>query len=386
MANKHAAISLFYRHPDYFWHGVSAYYPLSEEDLVRYSDVLQWQFVSQNENIRWTTPMVKRFAEQLQWEDFSGSRFFTEEEQIERFTSLIDWGFNHHIIGGSILNNPHIRWDINRIERYRRNLSFVTLSRSEQVVWTPDLIDRYLKDWDWDSLSENTSLPWSLEFLRRYFTFWSFDSWFFQGNQGITGCLEIVEEFWEFLCGVSIFANEKLPWVEMQLLSKWRDKIDWRGVAYNPLLLGQPGFFEKHIRHWEERQLFKFLSDNEGLPWSEEIFECFIDRWDMTEISTNKALPWTDEFIDRYEHVLEWGWHEWTLPDSEFDDPGNMISVHICHQGLVNNEGLPWSLDFIQKYEGKIDFRAFKDNPAAWEKAFKPIVDQKVLDMVFRMV
>ncbi|WP_320168189.1 hypothetical protein [Mangrovibacterium marinum] len=378
-------ISLFYRHPDYFWHGVSAYYPLSEDELERYGDLLHWQFVSQNQNIRWTTPMVERFVEQLHWDDFSGNRFFADDQQINRFSSLVDWGFNHDVIGGSILNNPSIRWDQNKIERYREKISFVTLSRSEQVVWTPDLIDRYLKDWDWDSLSGNWSLPWSLDFFRRYLTFWPLDSMFFLGNQGITGCLEIVEEFWELLSSSTIFATEKLPWIQNQLLVKWGDKLNWLGLACNPLLLHQPGFFEQHIRQWEEHQLFGFLSENEGLPWTEEIFKRFIDRWDMTAISTNKALPWSDQFINRYEHVLEWGWHEWTLPDSEFDNPENIISVHICHSGLVNNEGLPWSLEFVLKHEGKIDFQALNDNPAAWENAFKPIVDRELIDMVFRL-
>lgn len=260
------------------------------------------------------------------------------------------------------------------------------MSRSEQVVWTPDLIDRYLQDWDWDLLSGNWSLPWSLDFFRRYFTFWSLDSMFFLGNQGITGCLEIVEEFWELLSSSTIFANEKLPWIEKQLLIKWGDKLNWLGLACNPLLLRQPGFFEQHIRQWEECQLFGFLSENEGLPWSEEIFKRFIDRWDMTAISTNRALPWTTDFIEQYQHLLVWGWDEWTVPDGEYEGIEDITEAYICHQGLVNNENLPWSLEFIQKYETSIDFRALKDNPAAWDKAFKPIVDRELIDMVFRLV
>jgi len=107
MDHKQAAISFFYRHPEYFWHGVSAYYPLSEEDLVRYGDVLQWQFVSQNESIHWTIPMVERFSDRLYWDNFSVSRFFVEVEHIKRYSSKIDWGFGD-CIGSSIVDNPHL--------------------------------------------------------------------------------------------------------------------------------------------------------------------------------------------------------------------------------------------------------------------------------------
>ena len=42
------------------------------------------------------------------------------------------------------------------------------------------------------------------------------------------------------------------------------------------------------------------MSWNEGLPWTEEFIEKYVDKWDWSGLSNNEKLPWTEELIEQY--------------------------------------------------------------------------------------
>ena len=387
MSTHSEIISFFYNHPKYFLRVVSEYYPLNKKELDKYSHFLNWQYVSHNQLINWNEPMVRAFSDRLHWDVFSMNRFFVDDHQIKRFSSQIEWGFGDLPLEGSLAYNPFIHWDLASVEKYKDRLCLKSMSYSNQIEWSDQLIDRYLYDWDWKGLSENEMLPWNLAFFRRYFTFWNIDSYWFTSNGGITGCSEIVEEFWDMLSPLAIFRNDKLPWNEQGLLEKWKDRLCWFGLASNEVLHQNPDFFEKNLSHWmnENRDLFYPLSGNTALAWSIPFFERFIDKWDMEIISTNIALPWSEEFIGRYEGILKWGKYETVLSDIFLDYDG-IEECQIIHPGLSDNPALPWSLDFILKNESKIEFEALSHNQSAWDKVFKNQITSEIVETVMRII
>lgn len=120
---------------------ISQEYPLNDEMLNKYRKELDWEEVSDNDNISWTVAMIDRWENQLNWKVFSQTRNKTllTAEIIEKFKDQWDWG---------------------------------ELSGNQNLKLSFDLIDKYIDRWDWDRLInrwyDNESNLYSWEFLHRY--------------------------------------------------------------------------------------------------------------------------------------------------------------------------------------------------------------------------
>ena len=120
---------------------ISQEYPLNNEMLCKYCNELDWEEVSDNDNISWTVAMIDRWENQLNWKVFSQTRNKTllTAEIIEKFKDQWDWG---------------------------------ELSGNQNLKLSFDLIDKYIDRWDWDRLInrwyDNESNLYSWEFLHRY--------------------------------------------------------------------------------------------------------------------------------------------------------------------------------------------------------------------------
>ena len=189
----------------------------------------------------------------------------------------------------------------------------------------------------------------------------------------------------------SICSNSKLPWIEKNLLEHWKEFISWRGIAANNLLFKDPNFFEKNLVKWltEPDNPFYCLSYNELLRWSNNFIERFADYWDWESLSINPALPWSIKFIEQFSDQFIWGGI--TIEEENNYIEGNMSVGHlqyckVFNNGLVINEGLPWSIDFLIYFENKLDFEMLSLNTSVWEKAFKPYVDENVIEKVLRIL
>jgi hypothetical protein len=88
-------------------------------------------------------------------------------------------------------------------------------------------------------------------------------------------------------------------------------------------------------------------------------------------------LPWSSELIDRFIDRWEWGNFE-PLEDDAYADAGE--------SGLIGNSGIPWDIDLIIRYEDFIDIEALQRDWRIWDKAFKAHVDEKMVDTVFRLI
>ncbi|WP_259248539.1 hypothetical protein, partial [Salinibacter ruber] len=116
--------------------------------------------------------------------------------------------------------------------------------------------------------------------------------------------------------------NESLPWSE-ELIARFEDQWDWSGGKYSG-----------------------GLSGNEGLPRSEKLIARFEDQWDWKELSENESLPWSEELIARFED-------RWTEAGYSFDEEWISLSA---------NETLPWSEKLIARFEDQWDWKELSEN------------------------
>ena len=120
---------------------ISANYPLNNEMLNKYPNELDWEEVSDNDNISWTVAMIDRWKNILNWKVFSqtSNEAILTPEILEKFKDQWDWG---------------------------------ELSGNQSLKLTFDLIDKYIDRWDWDRLInrwlDEESKIYSWDFLHRY--------------------------------------------------------------------------------------------------------------------------------------------------------------------------------------------------------------------------
>jgi hypothetical protein len=76
------------------------------------------------------------------------------------------------------------------------------------------------------------------------------------------------------------------------------------------------------------------LSRNEGIPWTEDFFNNFIEHHYLVwrYLSFNKSLPWSLDFISKYQDKWDW-------------------------DAITKNEGVIWSEKMIDYFKNKINWK-----------------------------
>ena len=119
---------------------LSAQYPLDEKLLLTHTDYWEWRLVSRNQNISWSTGLLKHFMSSLDWK--------------------------------AISENPSLPWDIDLIVLYQNRWDWDYLSRNTGVPWSEDVLKKFEGKWNWKELSQNTSLPWSIDLIETFYYNW----------------------------------------------------------------------------------------------------------------------------------------------------------------------------------------------------------------------
>lgn len=379
-------IAFFLRHPDYFLRIISSEYPFSSQQLNNYKELMNWENISLNKAIDWNYKLLNTYADRLDWGQLSlNEKAVNTVDLIDRFENRIVW--EDDCWGASIANNTSIKWSIEVIDKYKSKLDFNQLALNPKVPWSQKLIDRYFDRWDFSTLSENSGLPWSVNFFNKYYKKSDLGFFLFGYYKSTVSLMGLVETYPDDVDWKIISSSSNLPWHKHNLLEKWRKKIDWKGVASNEVLFQAPGFFESHLDKWLDNPIDKFcsLSYNEGLPWSSDLIDRFLEYWDWEALSQNSSLPWSIEFIKKYEHRLVWGGYEnqeHLIHEKDAEDP----IIGIYHEGLISNEGLPWSINFLNHYEDKLEFEMLYRNPAVWKKAFSQNVNDEVIETIIKIL
>ncbi len=375
----HKITSLFLRHPEFAKNLLSRNYAFTEAYLHKYRQVIDWGWISANNSIHWTADLIRLYKDKLDFEFFSmNSVAFADVNLLKVLMNEIDWeGSNSgKFFSSSIALNQHIPWTSSLIRKYEHYLNFEHLSNNEKLPWSEQLIDQFQECWDWESIVSNSGIPWTLNLVNKYVDRINFSSKWVAFNLSATDQLDLIEKYsgqldWRVIC-----SNSKLPWIEENLFKRWKSQLNWYGLATNELLHKDPLFFENNLEKWlgDPFNYFGMLSHNSALPWSAEFIDRFIDFWDWEWLCQNKGVPWNAELIDRFIDKVEWGGRKYSS-DGSFRVKG----------GLISNENLDWTIDFLLRYEKHIDFDELF-NDAVWDKAFKPYVDEIIVETIFRLI
>lgn len=132
--------------------------------------------------------------------------------------------------------------------------------------------------------------------------------------------------------------------LKIEQIRKYKDKLRWTQDDYGFFMFG--------------------LSSNTNLPWTKELIEEFIDRWDWSSISAyifGKCV-WFDGIFDKYKDKISWNDISYNS-----DIPWTMSLIDKYKEDIVwsqfsGNNSIPWSPELIKKYEHKIDFHALSNN------------------------
>lgn len=263
--------------------------------LYYYKDELNWDELSDNKSLPWSLFLIKRFEKK--WNLFFLGWNSTIEWNIELVDYLLengDTGIRKYDVWGSknmysalidnLSSNPNMFWNINLLERFKKNLNWKKLSANKSLPWSEELIDKYIRvnySWNWKELSANESLPWTVQLIEKYIDKWDW---------------------------VSLSANTALPW-SIEFIKKYIDKWDWKGsndsVYYGDLRYGiniNKGIFYdyKLIKEFEDLWNWEYLSMEYGwfiqsfvskeIYWSVELLTEFAHKWDWSELQENETI------------------------------------------------------------------------------------------------
>lgn len=122
------------------WDKLSEDFWWTEELLEKYREQVNWQKVSQNENIAWNTSMLEKFKNEIDWSELS------ERSSVWLFT-------------------------MEHLERFKEYWNWSSLSESESINWSHPLLERFADKWDWEKIIDNWQVLDRLfdsEFVSRY--------------------------------------------------------------------------------------------------------------------------------------------------------------------------------------------------------------------------
>ncbi len=114
-----------------------------------------------------------------------------------------------------------------------------------------------------------------------------------------------------------------------------------------------------------------------------EVYKNYLDWYSLC---SNEGLVWDSNLIDHFSDFVEWGG---LTPCEDIDENGNVISPNggwRLEPGLIDNSSIPWSLKFIQRYEEYLDFETMERRSSIWDKAFKPYIDDDMIDIIMRII
>lgn len=384
------SISFLVRNPGYCVDLLSAEYGFSREMLVEYADVLNWELVSSNTNIKWDFDLLYTFYDRISWGKLSVNRAaFNDVSLLSIFSEKIRWKDEGIEYGSSIGWNEGLPWTVEFIKKYESKIDFHELSCNESVKWSEELLDRYWEKLDLYELVSNEAIHWDLRLFDKFLGKEYIDCSMVNCNPGIFSDINLVEKYkdkvdWYYVC-----INPDLPWAEKGLLDCWEKYLNWFGLCQNRALFEQdPFFYYDHCDRWDsDKRYYELLSNNPFLPWSKDFISRFSTRLDWEALSQNESVGWTAELIDCFANRVCWGgvYDEFITEDAR-GNPIDPIPSKSFQYGLLSNNALPWSIKFLTRYESNIGPYSKQQSPEIWNKVFKPVIDDKVLGILMRLV
>lgn len=400
---KKKIIGLFKKQSSVLNAWLCKYYPFPISVISRFEEKINWKSLSSNLNINWDIAFIEKYSKRFDWPYeicvnpslpwstqfiLKFDRRLQNKEKLSSNTGipwtyeLIDtlkykWNWNWLVYNNSIPWTPKMIVDFNL---FPLNLSNIL----DRNLWTEDFISKYKKEIKWAHLCYNPSLPWSDNFIDRYKNYWvneekctnkwTVSPW--KGvsqNSGINWTLQFIRSYSKIpiirslgLYWTEMSQNESIPF-QNDIFQYYKNKWDWIFLSSNNNLFITNDQIEqnKHKIIWTSKDKGRqTIASNRSLPWSEELIDKYLDKWDWHELSMNEGIPWSEEIIHKYQSKLQ--------------------------TSLFRNKSLPWSLDFILNHENKcFDVWVYSGGQISekiWNTSFKPILDDNLVEEILTTI
>ncbi len=142
------------RHKEFARSALSISYPFSIDELRKYSDKLEWEWISTNPNILWSEPMYNEFENKIILEALKDNDSFPwTEEFIDKH--IMDFFYEMDEEFGVMKSD---------------------FGSNEGLPWSESFIDKYIEHWDWNQLSTNRGIPFTIDLIQKYSDKWNFNS------------------------------------------------------------------------------------------------------------------------------------------------------------------------------------------------------------------
>ncbi|GGW61403.1 uncharacterized protein DUF4433 [Winogradskyella epiphytica] len=131
------------------WNYISKNPQLSIEVLWDYKELLNWEFVTQNNVVEFSDiSFLNKYKDYLDWDYISDSKkFILSHENLTQFKNKLNWA--------KICEREDFEISEKLLEPFKDVLNWSQVSSSMNIQFTNELIGRYREMWDWQKLRKN---------------------------------------------------------------------------------------------------------------------------------------------------------------------------------------------------------------------------------------
>lgn len=212
----------------------AAEYTCWNDDLIhKYRELLDWDLLSGNLNLRWSKELIMRYEDKWEWRalsyiianvleeiDFRHIIFIFKESiswsiicQGINISPLIVEDYPEHIHWQSLSSNNLFNWSEDFVEKHKEQIDWDAFSEALSIdifrkypldkipgdnrkgthSFSDKFIARYVDSWNWDQLSENTQLVFQKDFLQAFRKHWNWE--LIINNEAVVWSFDLLEEF-----------------------------------------------------------------------------------------------------------------------------------------------------------------------------------------------
>jgi len=321
---------------------------LDFEFFIKYQNKIDFNSIHLSKNIVWTDDLLNNFGERFDWSKWliTNRERLSNITNLKRFTEKLDWGFVSQRINiefnETILEEFIDKWDwkklsanknlpltVEFIQKHIEQLDFDALSQNPKSL---DLILKYpaSKKWNWEKVILNPAIKYNKETFDFIFSHYkrqykakeftnpilkkmALPSFLFRvfSRQQNDISYFINDDFikylpWENLCK---FSNTKLP---LNFIEKHKEKLNFkesefirthREIITIEFIEANPDLFNsehysfyylpltiKLLNKYDGKINWNNISSSEKLDWTWEFIELNFDKFNFYRLEENKAI------------------------------------------------------------------------------------------------
>lgn len=132
-----------------FIKNISSFYVISNKEIEENESILDFNYLSKNENIEFTSELIQKYENRWDWAALSGNMSISSEILLEFIDHLVlDVFCSRHYISNELILN------------YGHKLSFLQLSENSNLKLSSEVIYEFKEKWNWKKLFLNPSINW----------------------------------------------------------------------------------------------------------------------------------------------------------------------------------------------------------------------------------